>query len=345
MGTTDSSAAGRPAISRLRRVRDVCTGALRLAVVVAGAASACGFFAAWWWPFEGLCHFRVQYALVLLCCGMVLQAGRRWRWAAVAGVLAVVNAAVIIPLYVPAKRGTQAARGLRVRVVAANVFSGNHETARVLDFVRETSPDILAVLELTPRWADELESLSDLLPHRVIEPRDGNFGLGLYSRHAIDEFEIVVLSEHNPAIVARLALDDAAPLTVIAAHPYPPAGARGTELRNRQLRRLGELAAQQPAPVVLLGDINSTSWSPAFSELVRASGLCDTRRGIGVQPTWPAGREPLRFMLRIPIDHCLTSPDICVADRSVGPNVGSDHFPVIADLALALQSREDSAAQ
>ncbi len=339
MGTTDSSEVGRPATSRLRRVRDVCVREFRIAVILAGTASVCGFFAAWWWPFEGLCHFRVQFAIVLLCCGIVLLAGRMWRWAAVAGVLAAANAAVIFPLYVPAGRDTQAAHGPRLRVVAANVFSGNRETARVRDFVRENRPDVLAVLELTPRWADELEALSELLPHRVIQPRDGNFGIGLYSRHAIDAHEIVQLSEHNPAIVARLAMENAAPLTVIAAHPYPPAGARGTELRNRQLRRLGEVASEQPAPVVLLGDFNSTSWSPAFSELVRTSGLRDTRQGLGVQPTWPARREPLRFMLRIPIDHCLTSVNIRVVDRRVGPEIGSDHFPVIADVALPLASR------
>lgn len=178
MGTTDSSEAKRAAIARLRRVRDVCVGAQRIAVVVPGAASVCGFFAARWWPCEGLCHFRVQYALVLLCCGIVLLAGRMWRWAAVAGVLAIGNAAIIVPLYLPVEVVTAEADGPRLRVVAANVFSGNRETARVLEFVRETRPDIFAALELTPRWADELEALSDLLPHRLVEPRDGNFGIG-----------------------------------------------------------------------------------------------------------------------------------------------------------------------
>ena len=46
--------------------------------------------------------------------------------------------------------------------------------------------------------------------------------------------------------------------------------------------------------------------------------------------SWPAEYCPLG----ITIDHCLVSPDIEVKQRLVGPDVGSDHLPVIVDLLL-----------
>jgi len=39
-------------------------------------------------------------------------------------------------------------------------------------------------------------------------------------------------------------------------------------------------------------------------------------------------------LLGIPIDHCLVSPEIIVTKRSVGPSVGSDHYPVIIDFSI-----------
>ena len=79
-----------------------------------------------------------------------------------------------------------------------------------------------------------------------------------------------------------------------------------------------------------MGDLNTTSWSPFFSDLIEESGLRDSRKGFGIQTTWPDGL----FLLRIPIDHCLVSKDISVLDRRVGPSIGSDHFPVTVDLVL-----------
>jgi endonuclease/exonuclease/phosphatase (EEP) superfamily protein YafD len=78
----------------------------------------------------------------------------------------------------------------------------------------------------------------------------------------------------------------------------------------------------------VVGDLNVTPWSPTFRDLLQAPGLVDTARGRGLRGTWPVCLPGMR----IPIDHCLVSGDLQVLDRQVGPGVGSDHFPVMADL-------------
>jgi endonuclease/exonuclease/phosphatase (EEP) superfamily protein YafD len=83
---------------------------------------------------------------------------------------------------------------------------------------------------------------------------------------------------------------------------------------------------------MLMGDLNTTMWSPYFHELETQAGLRNARDGFGILPTWPQkGQWP---MFRIPLDHCLVSPEIRVEAFRVGSNIGSDHLPIIVDVTI-----------
>jgi endonuclease/exonuclease/phosphatase (EEP) superfamily protein YafD len=92
---------------------------------------------------------------------------------------------------------------------------------------------------------------------------------------------------------------------------------------------LPELVHQQNAPVLLAGDLNTTPWSPYFQTLEKESGLKNSMKGFGFQPSW-AGNA----FLKIPLDHFLHSPEIVIHNRMIGPDVGSDHLPVIIDFTI-----------
>jgi endonuclease/exonuclease/phosphatase (EEP) superfamily protein YafD len=79
-----------------------------------------------------------------------------------------------------------------------------------------------------------------------------------------------------------------------------------------------------------VGDLNVTPWNHRFRRLMQRSGLMDSSRGRGFQPTWPQDHP----LLRIPIDHVLHSPDILVVNRRIGREVNSDHSPVIVDFMV-----------
>jgi endonuclease/exonuclease/phosphatase family metal-dependent hydrolase len=51
---------------------------------------------------------------------------------------------------------------------------------------------------------------------------------------------------------------------------------------------------------------------------------------MGLQWSWPVGLWPLA----LPIDHCLVSEKVEVVDRWMGPDVGSDHYPLVVDVRL-----------
>jgi endonuclease/exonuclease/phosphatase (EEP) superfamily protein YafD len=90
------------------------------------------------------------------------------------------------------------------------------------------------------------------------------------------------------------------------------------------------LIRAQKNPVLLIGDLNVSPWSSYFARLLKDSGLKNSMKGFGFQPSWPAGN---RF-LRIPIDQILYSPQITIHHRTVGADIGSDHLPVIVDFSL-----------
>jgi len=316
---------------RSRRTALIARFAVATAILLA-AATLAGFGGDFWWVGELLGPFRVQYAWGLAITAVVLASVRHLGWAAFAATFAVGNLALIVPLYLAASTGEspgERSRYAPMRVVVMNVWSQNRRHEEVRRFVAAERPDVLIVLEVTPEWATALEPLREEFPYAEVVPRRSNFGIGLYSRHAFASSEVVLFSEDNPAVVASVMLDEQE-VTVIAAHPVPPKTGWHTRARNTQLAELGELAAAQRQPVIVAGDFNMTSWSPRFEPLLKAGGLRDSRRGFGVQASWPAGTG----LFKIAIDHCLVSPGVRVRDRRIGPGIGSDHLPVIVDLEI-----------
>ncbi|MFP4058667.1 MAG: endonuclease/exonuclease/phosphatase family protein [Candidatus Brocadiia bacterium] len=284
-----------------------------------------------WWVLELAAHFRVYYAAGLAACAALLAAGRRLRLALLPALFAAWNAALVAPRYAgrPPARGA----GPRLRLLSANVATANRQHRRFLDAVAREEPDLVLVMEVNAAWAAALQPLREAYPHVIERVREDNFGIAFYSRLPVERLLVRRLGGSGvPAVVARLSLEGTA-LTVLGVHTLPPVSRRYARTRNAQLADAAALAAGRQGPVVLVGDLNATPWSPHFADLLRRSGLRDTARGYGVQPTW----RPLP-LLALPIDHLLASEEVAVLDRRVLPPVGSDHRPLVADLGLEAPS-------
>ncbi len=308
------------------------TGLVAAGAAVAIFCTVAGFAGGLWWLFDLCSHLRVQYAAFLLVAAGILLARRNWRPGGAAAFFAVVNFAVIAPMYFgPATGATGATGAGPFRAVAFNVNRSNPRHGEVLDWIRRTRPDFIVILELSGSWSFALRELRDEYPYSIGRAREDSFGIGLWSRRPLRDAEIVILGPAGvPSISARIDLDGRE-LRLLATHPLPPAGSRYARLRNAHLADAAGHVASVARPVMLIGDLNVKPWSPHFSRLVRESGLRDARRGFGVGATWPSG--PL-FFLGIPLDHCLVSDGIRVLGFAVGPSLGSDHSPITVDFAL-----------
>lgn len=286
-----------------------------------------GFLGRWGWFCDLASHFRLQYAWGLAACAAWLLFIGQGGHALLALLGAAVNLSAITPLY--AKTARPPSRHV-FRALSANLWYLNRSHERVRQFIREANADILMFEEANDAWLAALKDLQADYPYsKSVFLRKG-FGLLFCTRMPVESIEVVHTGEAGlPSLMARVKLRGQE-LIVIGAHPASPGTPRRARQRNAQLRGLASLIASLKAPVMLLGDLNITSWAPGFQDLVRESGLRDSRIGFGLQPTWPAHVA----WLRVPIDHCLVSREIVVHRRRVGPNIGSDHYPVIVDFSI-----------
>lgn len=285
--------------------------------------------ARWFWMLDLATHFRVQYACAAFPLLVAFLALRCYWLTLLPGAVLLVNLLLVVPVYLPAERSRT--DGRPIRVISANVHTGNRSYARFLEYVLSEQPDVVLAIEIDQDWAGALEALEAKYPHAVVRPRPDNFGIGLYSRFPILDHHVVELADSAvPTIVARLGSEEQT-FTIIGTHPLPPVSAAYSGYRDRHLRALAELAARTAGPVVVLGDLNVTPWSPHFRDLLVRGRLRDSRQGFGIHATWP---QHLPW-LRIPIDHALVSSEVVITDRRVGREVGSDHLPIVVEFGIA----------
>ena len=259
---------------------------------------------------------------------MALALRGKRRGAAVVGVLVFVNFFEIMPLYLG--RASVPVGSRSSRALLLNLNTENRSYGKVLEFIRALQPDFMVLQEVNRAWAEQLGELQGDYAFSRACAREDNFGIAMFSRVPFEHAEVRYIGQADvPSIVVRFVLGGQ-PLTVIATHPLPPSSRAYASYRNEQLRELGVLVASLSDQVMVLGDLNTTSWSPFFRDLIRKTGLRDSRKGHGIQPTWPAGLP----ILSVPIDHCLVSEGIIVHNRWVGRDVGSDHYPVVVEFSI-----------
>lgn len=300
---------------------------LILAGAAVSVATVAGFAGTVWWRTELACHFRVQYFISLAIVALTLALLRRWRFAAVFGAFCLLNLAVILPLYVFAPERPASAA---IRAMLVNVLTSNRDSDSVKAAIKKYNPDFLVLLETDEWWLTQLASLRQTYPYSFTRPRSDNFGITFLSKVPLARAEIVDIETTNvPAVLAEVEFDGR-PFAILGIHVMAPVRGGAARQRNKQFIEIAAYVRQLRMPVLLLGDLNTTPWSPFFSRLLDNARLHDSTAGYGYQPTWPAGNP----LLRIPIDHCLYSRGIGIAGRMVGPDVGSDHFPLVVDFAL-----------
>lgn len=272
-------------------------------------------------------HFRLQYfvaSFVLLVAFVLMR--RRIEITALAVTL-LLNASLVLPWY--DWRAAQAvASGPTVTVLLANIRAENQRYGALIELIDDVKPDVIVLLELTPAWLSNVEPALVDHTHRLAVPRDDPFGIGIFSRIPMSTNDTVDIPPLGlPTLVAALRLSDR-PLTLVATHPMPPISRFGFDARNEQLLGVARLVSDRSADV-LVGDLNTTMWSPAYRGLEDVTGLRNSRRGFGILPSWPTFLP----VSMIPLDHCLVSDRIDVLETALGRPIGSDHRPLLVQLA------------
>ena len=303
----------------------------RAALVLAAAATVFGFAGGLWWAFDLFAHFRPQYLAAALLLAAVFGVGRQPRSLALALAVAAANTVPIVPLYLPSAQADHPVAGGSLKLMSFNVFAFNRDHERMLLYVRRELPDVLVLIEVTPEWAPAVRELAAQYPHRWINVGDAARGIAMMSREQPSAAATIDLAGRGaPSYLLTFGQGSTA-LSVLGTHFSWPLGRRVSEIRNAQLEALARFARAQPHPLVVMGDLNVTPFSPRFTRMLREGGLQRCVPGAGFTPTWPTHFPPLY----IQIDHCLASAGVYAWNFRVGDYLGSDHYPISVQVSPA----------
>jgi endonuclease/exonuclease/phosphatase (EEP) superfamily protein YafD len=315
----------------------VCVGALLIFTLV-------GFAGAWYWFFDLFAHFRVQYVVALVGLTALTALLRAWRTTG-AGLLGLLlNAAVIVPLYLPGEAAEPVADAPPLKIVAFNIRRRNRQFDNVAQYLASQEPDLIVLEEVDAAWIEAISAR--LLDYRLVAGTglDNNFGIAMWMRLDAETSGHLAVQEASvqmwtagyaeiDVVEARFLWNNRT-VAFLGIHTIPPASQAAAASRDSQLAQVAAWTVDQQqagAATIVAGDFNATPWSHAFRSSLRDGRLVDSQGGFGVQATWHRNYPSLAG---IPIDHCLHSNDLRTIERAVDPaDYGSDHRP----LAVTLQ--------
>ncbi|MDG1895442.1 MAG: endonuclease/exonuclease/phosphatase family protein [Fuerstiella sp.] len=319
-----------------RAVRDRVWQCNVTAIAAIAVVTLLSLFAQDFWLGDLSANLRVQWVVGLIATGFVASVYRRWRWLA----LHVLMLAVHLPFFGSLVQQTSSnAMTPAITVTTANVFTSNTDYVAIAGELRSTDADVIAVLELSSGLRKYLaNAFRDDYPFSLVDSQDnGNFGIGLYSRHEFESAKLTYFNDESiQSIVAGLTVNGRR-CQIVATHALPPIGKGGFSHRNRHLQLLAKevqsLQKQAPGvPVIVMGDLNLTPWSPVFTSFANAAELQRASHAFNCDPTWY--RYPV-FPFGLVLDHVLATKELTCSSYDVGPDIGSDHRFVTVCLAVA----------
>jgi Endonuclease/Exonuclease/phosphatase family len=270
-------------------------------------------------------------AAALLIFGVAV-AFENWAATILAGLALLALAAAVLPRALGSGESVPV-DAARVRVLSANVYRGHASAAALVALVRELDPTYLAVQELTPGFAQRLQSagLGRLLPESAIVKwlpgLDGaRPGIGVYSSQPLHR-----APGGGDQSVERVwsRLRGGRRIEVVTLHPLTPMPDREAVWRET-LEALPTPAAR--VSTLILGDFNATLDQAAFRDVLdRGYRDAGAVTGEGLEPTWPVGHlvPPL-----ITIDHVLVDQRLGISGYGVEGLRGSDHRAIWAEVFL-----------
>ena len=297
-------------------------------VLIVGLATLLGLLDRVSWVFELADVFRLQYFVVLFGAAFASLLLRRPRLAAAAAVLAALNVAVLGISLIPTATASSGAPFGSLRLVVANVEVGNTDFAAVERLVARTSPDLLGVTELTPAMAAHLGSALHGYRTRVVATRTDAYGIGVYSRGPLLSTRVVHWPADGPPTVVVRVRVAGRPVSVVVTHVHTPfAGS----IHVRQLHALAQARSALGRRVAVCGDFNTPPWSGPLRDFASDAGLRDLYgRSAWAAYSWPTWS----WLLRVPLDNCFVGAGVVVREHHDGPSDGSDHRPLVVDLAV-----------
>ena len=274
-----------------------------------------------------LAQFPAPVLTLTILAVVIVALARWWLPAAVGAAASVLLLLAVWPQYAPG--GPAAAPDSPiVRLYVANLYAMNDDVAAMRASIEASDADIIALVEFGEAPNAAINTLLAGYPHREITERvvrsEDAVRSVIASRYPLSRRS----TEGNERqMIAAVADTPIGPVRVVGVHltrPWPFQFQWGQIIQTQNLIDHIEGARE---PVVMAGDFNSVA-SARIGRMLRSEG--GLIHAPGWPGTWPAAAPG---PLRMTIDQVYHTRDIAVARRRLGAPTGSDHRPVIVDLA------------
>jgi endonuclease/exonuclease/phosphatase (EEP) superfamily protein YafD len=257
------------------------------------------------------------------------------------------------PLLAPGD-GQPLTQGDSLRLLTYNAQGGQGEWDLAVETIAAAEADIVALQELTPGLARQIESeLGDQYPHRFLDPRLGSGGMGLISRIPFEVLQHGLPTQWNGHPILASFDWQGGSFTLLNVHtlssgPSAPGIFRHSVQSRRQ--NFNYLEQQIPVwleqgPLVIAGDFNITPLNEGYDQMTVQ--LRDTWRevGRGLGHTYPVPNRPnglvvLKYGIPVPqrlirIDYVFVSDEWLLGSADVAEyHGGGDHLGLLVEMAL-----------
>lgn len=284
-----------------------------------------------YWLTDIFSHFKLQYIILLLIFLLPVSLfliKKRIFPVALILILLMWNSLFIIPLYLEDSDFTESS-GATLSVLSLNLLASNTNYSEALALIKEKDPDVVVLLELSPKWEKQMQVLNPLFPFRQMNPQTNNFGIGILSKIPMVSSVTDFKKGFPPSILCEMEINGRR-VSILATHPFPPVNQDKFNFRNDQLTEIAKISKEQSGNFILVGDLNTSSYSGHFQELQEKGGLKDSRKGFGIASSWPTDL----YILRTTLDHVLFRGEMQVLKRTSERSIGSDHLPLFLQIGF-----------
>jgi endonuclease/exonuclease/phosphatase (EEP) superfamily protein YafD len=292
------------------------------------------------WTAEVLSNFRVQFLGCALLLWLVAVLSRDLISTLVLLACVALHLIPVAPyLSLPSSSAHAAQAGASTRILSLNLDGAASDVVKVRRLLHTESPDVIVFTELNgPLHRRFLADLNTDWPYRLGPFFENPHEVMILSR--VPYVRAMIDRSRRSGNMVRVVRfcperDDSRTdcFTLIAAHPIRTQAASPHQMwRDATLGVVARHAEKATdGRVVVVGDLNVTPWSPAFQSVQEKGKLTDSGIGRGITPTWMSNNP----LFGLWIDHVLIGSCMEVRSRRIGNDVGSDHYPVIADVAVA----------
>lgn len=285
-----------------------------------------------WIGFDLFAYFTVHLILaaaIFLAMALMSRASILFAAILAAGAVAAIGLWPQLTMDDAGKAVAAPNTGKPLRLMTFNTWLANKDGKSVAAEISRNDPDMAMLIEFGSEKRAALERLKRQYPYQR-DCLDQNYCyLAFVSKYPIATFESRIMWR-GPLMLKVGFGPELDGLTVFGIHAF-----RLPHMRTHynQMVELANFVADTKGPVIVMGDFNSTPFS-ATLDAVQAHGL----KRLTYLASWPA-----YFQLpQLAIDHIFVSEEIrAVSPPRIGKSSGSDHFPIVADVAIAKAMAKD----